>query len=230
MPEFPTSPVPPAEFMEEFLPRAFAESEELKQQVQGVETRLGVRLDGEGGGEWVVHVKDGDVRIEPGSREKAAFTVVQSVDDWRGALWEGRGGAIGKQASAVFRPGAQPAAAGPGAMGPPSPAALAQMESLNGLMKMVVTGGAGGDWSVAFKLGPGEIPAEPTTTITMTSEDAAAMESGALNPMEAFMAGRIQVAGDMSLMMQMQAIQMQAQMQAQQASGGGGGSGGGSTA
>jgi putative sterol carrier protein len=36
------------------------------------------------------------------------------------------------------------------------------------------------------------------------------MERGELNPMEAFMAGRIKVAGDMTLMMQMQAIQMQA--------------------
>ena len=36
------------------------------------------------------------------------------------------------------------------------------------------------------------------------------MAAGTLDPMQAFMAGRIQVAGDMALMMQMQAIQMQA--------------------
>ena len=59
-----------------------------------------------------------------------------------------------------------------------------------------------------------------TATVTITAEDAAAMESGELNPMEAFMAGRIQVAGDMTLMMQMQAISMQAAAQAAQASGG----------
>ena len=81
---------------------------------------------------------------------------------------------------------------------------------LSGVIRMVVADASAGDWSVAFKLGPGEIPAEDTTTVTISAEDAAAMESGALNPMEAFMAGRIQVAGDMALMMQMQAIQMQA--------------------
>jgi putative sterol carrier protein len=75
---------------------------------------------------------------------------------------------------------------------------------------MVVRGGEGGDWQVDFKLGPGPIPDEPTTTVSVSAEDAAAMERGELNPLEAFMAGRIQVAGDMTLVMQMQAVAMQA--------------------
>ena len=58
-------------------------------------------------------------------------------------------------------------------------------------------------------------PEEPTTTITVKAEDADAMERGELDPMQAFMSGRILVAGDMALMMQMQAIQMQAQAAAQ---------------
>jgi putative sterol carrier protein len=45
----------------------------------------------------------------------------------------------------------------------------------------------------------------------VTAEDAAALERGELDPMQAFMSGRIQIAGDMTLLMQMQAIQMQAQ-------------------
>jgi hypothetical protein len=96
----------------------------------------------------------------------------------------------------------------------PSPAALQQMQTLNGVIRMVVAGGAGGDWRVDFKLGPGALPAEPTTTVTVTAADADAMATGQLDPMQAFMAGRIQVAGDMALMMQMQAIQMQAAYQA----------------
>jgi len=221
MPQFPPSPVSPSEFMEGFLPKAFAQSEALKASAKDLEARLGIKLEGEGGGEWVVHVVKGDVRVEREPRDAAAFTFVQSVGDWRGALWEGRGGAIGRQASALFRPDQRPAASGPGGMGAaPTPAALAQMQALSGLMRMVVTGGEGGDWRVDFKLGPGAIPDEPTTTISLSAEDAAAMERGELNPMEAFMAGRIQVAGDMTLMMQVQMIQMQAA--SNDASGGGG--------
>jgi hypothetical protein len=91
-----------------------------------------------------------------------------------------------------------------------SPAALEAMRALNGVIRMRVVGGAGGDWAVDFKLGPGEIPADPTTTVTITAADADAMASGQLDPMQAFMSGKIQVAGDMGLMMQMQMIQMQA--------------------
>jgi putative sterol carrier protein len=35
------------------------------------------------------------------------------------------------------------------------------------------------------------------------------MDRGELDPMQAFMSGKLRVAGDMTLMMQMQAIQMQ---------------------
>jgi len=223
MAEFPASPLSPSEFFEKFLPEALA-SAELSDEVKAVELKLGVKLEGDDGGEWLFVLTGGQLSVRPGSREEAAFTVVQTVADWRGALWEGRGGAIGKQASAVFRPdqglGQASTGGAAGMGGAPSPAALAQMESLNGLIKLVVSGAEGGDWAVGFKLGPGEIPAEPTTTVTITAEDAAAMESGELNPMEAFMAGRIQIAGDMTLMMQMQAISMQVAAQAAQASGG----------
>jgi putative sterol carrier protein len=73
---------------------------------------------------------------------------------------------------------------------------------------MVVSGGPGGDWKTNFKLGPGPIPTEPTTTVSISADDAAAMERGELDPMQAFMGGRIQIAGDMALMMQMQAAMM----------------------
>jgi hypothetical protein len=207
MARLPASPIPASEFFERFLPKAFAEAE-LPDEIRAVDLVLGVRLEGQGGGEWLVHLRAGSVRVEPGSREVAAFTVVQSVEDWRGALWEGRGGAIGRQAAAVFQPGALSVARA-GELGAPSPEALAQMRGLSGLVRMCVTGGEGGDWSLGLKLGPGEIPAEPTTTVSLRAEDADALERGELNPLEAFLGGRIQIAGDVTLLMQMQAIQMQ---------------------
>ena len=209
MPEFPASPISPSEFFERFLPNAFDEAD-LPDDLRAVEMTLGVLLEGSGGGEWLVHLRGGSARVEPGSRAAAAFTVIQSVDDWRGALWEGRGGAIGRQAAAVFKPGERPARAGD--LGPPSPAVLAQMQALTGLVRVCVLDGAGGDWALALQLGPGEIPAEPTTTVSIRAEDADALERGELNPLEAFMGGRIQVAGDLTLLMQIQAIQMQASL------------------
>ena len=217
MADFPSAPISPQQYFESWFPDAFAAAE-LPADAAEVEVRLGVKLEGEGGGEWLFHVNRGVLAVEPGSRNAAAFSVVQSVDDWRGALWEERGGAIGKQAAAFFKPGSQPAASQPGQMGgAPSAGALAQMEKLDGVIRMVVAGGDGGDWKVDFKLGSGELPAEPTTTVTLSAEDAVAMDRGELDPMTAFMSGRLQVTGDMTLMMQMQAISMQ---QAAQSSGG----------
>jgi putative sterol carrier protein len=215
MAEFPPRPIPPKEFLEKWLPEAFAEAT-LPTGSEAVDVQLGVRLEGDGGGEWVFHIRGGRLSVSEASRADTAFTYVQSVADWRDALWSGRGGAIGKQAAAMFRPGAA-AAARPGQMGAagaPSPAALEQMRKLNGVIRMVVAGGESGDWKVDFKLGPGPIPEAPTTTITVTAADAAAMERGELDPMQAFMSGRMLVAGDLGLMMQMQAIQMQAAAQA----------------
>jgi hypothetical protein len=208
------STLPPAgtsaqDFFERFVLDAF-KANPLTDDAREIDVTLGVKLDGDGGGEWRLHMNRGEMKIERGSTEDAAFTLIQSVADWRGALWEGRGGVFGRQSQSMFQPGA-----GAGAAGGMSPAALAQLQALRGVIRMVVTGGPGGDWMVNFKLGPGPVPADPTTTVTIAAADADALERGELDPMQAFMSGKIVVAGDMTLMMQMQAIQMQAQAAAQ---------------
>jgi hypothetical protein len=203
MSQLPPAGTSPQEFFETHVPRAYRAAE-VPDAAKQLDVVLGVRLDGEGGGEWRIELRGGELSVSPGSTEEAAFTVIQSVEDWRGALWEGRGGAFGKQSRALFEPGAG------GAAGALPPSALAQLQMLRGVIKMVVGGGPGGDWAVAFKLGPGPVPDQPTTTVTVSAADAAALERGELDPMQAFMSGRIQIAGDMTLLMQMQAIQMQA--------------------
>ena len=215
---FPPSPVPPSRFFSDFLPKAFAEAG-LPPGSEDLGLKLGIELSGPGGGEWVFEIAEGSRRVREAPRSDTAFTVRQSVADWRGALWAGRGGPVARQAMAIFRPGT-PSQPGPaGLAGPPSPAALALLGGARGSLRLVVAGGPGGDWQVEFKLGPGEIPATPTTTVTIQAEDADRMERGELNPMEAFMAGRIQVAGDMALLMQLQAAQMQASLAAAAAPG-----------
>jgi len=204
MSQLPPAGTPAKEFFERFVPQAFA-AHPIPDDAKQVDVMLGVRLEGEGGGEWRFHLKNGELQVAPGATEDAAFTVIQSVVDWRGALWEGRGGVFGRQSQALFQPGA-----GGGASGAIPPSALSALQALRGVIKMVVMGDKGGDWAVAFKLGPGPVPAQPTTTVSITADDAAALERGELDPMQAFMAGRIQVAGDITLLMQMQAIQMQA--------------------
>ncbi len=206
MTSLPPSSTPPQEFFEQWLPKAFAAAP-TPEAAKAVDVKLGIRLDGGNGGEWVFHMDHGNLNVKPGSAEACAFTLIQSVDDWRGCLWEGRGGAFGKQAAAMFQPGGDAGGSSPGGR-PMNPQAIERLGALKGVIRMVVTGGTGGDWKVDFKLGPGPVPADPTTTVTIAHEDADAMGRGELDPMQAFMSGKIQIAGDMALMMQMQAASM----------------------
>jgi len=210
MTALPPSAIPASEFFEQWLPKAFAAAE-LPEAAREVDVRLGIQLHGEGGGQWVFHMDRGSLSVEQGDTDTCAFTLIQSVDDWRGCLWEGKGGAFGKQAAAMFQPGLQGQNTGPG-MGPsgraPNPQAIERLGGLQGVIRMVVAEGPDGDWKIDFKLGQGPVPAEPTTTVTVTHADAELMGKGELDPMQAFMSGRIQVAGDMALMMQMQAATM----------------------
>ena len=210
MPAFPENPMAPAPFMEEWLPAAFAETG-LPPGSEELDVKLGIRLEGEGGGEWVFHMDHGTLTVEPGSREETAFSYVQSVEDWRGALWEGRGGAMAEGFARFFQPGSDLAEGSVGTLGgAPPPQALGQLERLDGCIRIVVTGGDSGDWGVGLRLGPGPVPEEATCTVSITAEDAEALSTGELDPMQAFMGGRMVVTGDMTLMLQMQAVLMQA--------------------
>ena len=115
------------------------------------------------------------------------------------------GGEFGRQASALFAGGSNSEAREPVRW-----SALSALGALDGMIRIRVTGGEAGDWSTGFKLGPGEVPGEPTTDIEISAEDARAMQEGTLDPMQAFMSGKIRVTGDMALMMQMQAVMMAA--------------------
>ncbi len=215
MAEAPSASLSPREYLEEWLPRAFARAG-LPPGSEGLDVSLGLVLEGEGGGEWVVRIAGGGVQVARGARDAAAVTYLQRVADWHGAIFAGRGGAIGEGASRFFRPDAlrttpsesmQLAAA-------PTPAAFAELAKLDGLVRMEVIGDPAGDWAVAFKLGPGAIPAEPTATLRIRSSDAEAIAAGSLDPMQAFLGGQIEVLGDMTIVLQMQAAQMVAAEQA----------------
>jgi hypothetical protein len=208
--ELPSPSLSPAEYLEEWLPRAFAAAG-LPPGSEELDVALGLVLEGEGGGEWVIRISGGAVSVSRGSREATPVTYVQRVADWRGALFEGAGGAVGEGASRFFRPDAlraAPAASAQQLAAAPTPAALAELAKLEGVVRMEVTGGAAGDWAVAFKLGPGPIPSEPTATLRMTAEDAEALARGELDPMQAFLGGKVEVLGDMTIILQMQAAQM----------------------
>lgn len=214
-----SQPIPAEAFFEDVVPRTLA-GLLGDRRLPPTGLALGVALTGAGGGEWVFRVDDGRLAVERTARDAAVLTLVASVDDWKGALWGGRGGPVGRGAAALLSgrlPGALRAVVSgtEEAPGPADPSwswleGLAPLAELRGLVRAVLADETEGDWAVAVQLGPGPIAPQPTVTITLASDDATALERGELDLLTAFMAGRLAVEGDMALLLQIQAIAMQA--------------------
>ena len=75
------------------------------------------------------------------------------------------------------------------------------LTEVKGLMKFVVLGERGFELLTHFGTDP--IPDEPATSITVDEEAYRDLRSGALNPQDAFMNGRISIEGDMQMAMQL---------------------------
>jgi len=204
MAEFPSSPIDPAEFFESFLPARFAKLA-LQGPLARVTLRFGVHLHGDGGGEWLYHLRDGTLDVVAGGCDEASFTLIQSVDDWRGTLWEGRGGIVAERGRQLLGSGRLVTLAGAAAQAAGADL-IERLVDLDGMLRAVITHPEEGDWAIALQFGPGDVPDEATTTVRVAHEDAHKLASGDLGAMQAFMAGRVSIAGDMLLAMQLQSL------------------------
>jgi putative sterol carrier protein len=83
-------------------------------------------------------------------------------------------------------------------------------EGLDLVYQLHLTGDNGGVWHIAIadrecSLTPGAA-ARPDVTITMSAQDWEALMAGKLDAYTAFLQGRIEVAGDLSLAMKLQGL------------------------
>lgn len=81
---------------------------------------------------------------------------------------------------------------------------------MNATIQFDLTGDEGGTWAVAVAEGACEVNEgaadSPTLTLTMDAADFVALSRGELNPMSAFMGGKIKLQGDMGLAMKFQTL------------------------
>lgn len=211
----PSEPVSPNEFFEDLIPSLFAELD-LGVEQRALDLKLAVCLEGEEGGAWTVHFVGGELGIAEGRAEDAAITLIQSVSDWRSALWEGRPGLVSDLVAQLEQVGAAGgdapawAAAGPAVS---NPRALEGLRELRGLIEVgLASEGWGPDWRLGILLGPGPIPETPQAVIRIGAAEAEAIRRGTLHPLEALIGGQLRLEGDLGLILQLQAIAMTASL------------------
>jgi len=224
MSTFPSAPVSAREFIEDVVPALFAEAE-LDEVEEALELKVGVVLraeegaeqDAEEGGEWTLHFIQGELGIAEGREETCEITIVQTVEDWRSALWEGRPALVADGFDRIRE-------SGPDALRPPAPPdggprpdPLKGISDLKGLIEAVISSESGEDWRLGVQIGPGPVPDAPQATIRLGAEQAEAIRDGSLHPLEALITGQLQLDGDLGLILQLQAVAMTLSM----ASGGG---------
>ena len=87
----------------------------------------------------------------------------------------------------------------------------------NAVYQFNITGDGGGEWNLDLTKGKtGDFVGEgthdsPGATVTVSAEDWLGMVNGTLNPMQAFMSGKIKIDGDMTLAMSLQQVMSLAQ-------------------
>jgi putative sterol carrier protein len=82
--------------------------------------------------------------------------------------------------------------------------------NLNATVQFNLTGDGGGQWNARVADGKCTIEkgtaANPTATINMAADDYADLISGKLNPVNAFMQGKVKVEGDLNTVMKFQTL------------------------
>ncbi len=213
MSAFPTEPVTPRVFFEDTIPALFAEAD-LDDAGRAADVKVGVVLLGAEGGEWTLHFINGELGIAEGRVEECEVTIVQRVEDWRSALWEGRPPLVADALASVVK-------SGPGVLRPPggtrglgNPNALEGLSEIHGLIEAIIAGEneEADDWRVGIRLGPGPIPESPQATILLGADQADAIRRGELHPLEALITGQLRLEGDLGLIIQLQAVAMTASM------------------
>ena len=213
MTTFPAEPIPPREFIEDVIPSLFEEVE-LEPDEEAIDLRVGVVFEGDDGGEWTLHFVEGDLGVRDVRDPEAELTVIQTVEDWRSALWEGRPALIADGVEQIRRGGANELRPPAPADGQPRVDPLKGISDLRGRIEMVIDDAGEARWAVGVLVGPGAVPETPQATITLGAAEAESIRSGALHPLEALISGQLQLDGDLGLILQLQAVAMTLSMAA----------------
>lgn len=185
----PPRDITPAGFFTDWLPAEFA-AEFGPGLRKAADITVAVRLEGEGGGEWVIDVRDDQLRVrapeEPGPPPLVSLR--QTVADWRAV-------AVGEEGAVNLAP---PAASALDVLFV-DPASRLVLEAVEGTVRFEVEGYNGRTWWMEVKFGTHPHPAQPDALMLLDAETYAQVLDRRLAPVDAYFSGKIQLRGNTSL-------------------------------
>lgn len=156
-----------------------------------VDTTLRVIVQGEGGGTFHLNVSAGRMTSDDAPAGEPILTLVQDRTAYERVVQEAGDSAMGFLGGLSGLAGEMRLTRG----------RIENLRGLQGALRFEVTGPEG--FALLTHFGPDPIPDEPTTTLSVAPDTYRELRAGQLDPQAAFMGGRIQIAGDMQLAMQL---------------------------
>ena len=192
--ERPPSDITPERFFEQWLPAEYRKLREAaKDHTVGrsgpPDVVVGIGLSGDGGGDWTLTMKAGELSAARGAPAAAGIGLAQSVADWRAMI-------VGEAGGVDFAPrGGSPMNM---LMGDSGAAEL--LAQLRGTIRFEIGGFNGRTWNIAVTFAGA---AEPAATIAVDAETYGQMLSGTLPAPQAYFSGKIIISGDVNFAMQL---------------------------
>jgi len=195
-------PVDPRRFFTQKMPadwnraladqeRAVVEARRVLEGLRAVDATIRVEVRGEGGGTFFLNVAAGTMVAGDTPSHPPFMTVVQDRASFERLAAEAGDSAMGMLGGLSGLAGGMKL----------TRARLDNLDAVKGSLLFEVTGRQG--FRVLTHFGQGPLPERPDTTLSVDPGAYSELRSGQLDPQGAFMSGKIKVAGNMQLAMQL---------------------------
>jgi len=171
--------------------RAAADARRVLDGMRAVEATIRVEVHGEGGGTFFLNIAAGRMEAADAPAHPPFMTLVQDRASFERLAEEAGDSAMGMLGGLSGLAGGMKLTRG----------RLDNLDAVKGSLLFEVTGAQG--FRVLTHFGQGARPERPDTTLSVDPDAYRDLRSGLLDPQNAFMSGRIKVAGNMQLAMQL---------------------------